>query len=98
AHVNFLIVDRWRAKTCEFAIQSDDDLVALISKEFDVLSAILGKSTQCYIQRALGALGIAISAYIRSGRTNEPSLQCLMFALLQSAHLTLSHLHEENPT
>ncbi|GMS97694.1 hypothetical protein PENTCL1PPCAC_19869, partial [Pristionchus entomophagus] len=69
-HRRLSIVERWRGKTCEFSIQSEDDLVSLISKEFDVLSAILGKSKQCYIQRALGALGIAISAYPLSGGTS----------------------------
>ncbi|GMS90795.1 hypothetical protein PENTCL1PPCAC_12970, partial [Pristionchus entomophagus] len=87
-----LILNLFPLQTCEFAIQSDDTFVSVISKGFDVMSAIHRNSNHPNIQRTLEALDIELSLYMRSENIKGTSIQSLMYGIIQSLQLTLLHL------
>ncbi|GMS91459.1 hypothetical protein PENTCL1PPCAC_13634, partial [Pristionchus entomophagus] len=86
------VVEEWKSKTCEFAIQSDDTLVSLISKGFDVISAIHKTSKHSNIKRTLESLDIELSIYLRSENIKDPSFRTLIYGFVESFRLTLQHL------
>ncbi|GMS91213.1 hypothetical protein PENTCL1PPCAC_13388, partial [Pristionchus entomophagus] len=89
------VIEEWKRQTCEFAIQSDDNLVSLISKSLDAMTTIHNTSTDRNIRRTLDALDIERSLFLRSEKTKEPSIRSLMYGIIESLHLTLLHLTSE---
>ncbi|GMS90311.1 hypothetical protein PENTCL1PPCAC_12486, partial [Pristionchus entomophagus] len=88
----FPIVEEWKTKICEYAIQSDDIFIPMISTAFDAMYTILKISKHCDIKRTLEALDFERSLYLRSGKTKETSVRSLMYGVIESLHLTLVHL------
>ncbi|GMT00108.1 hypothetical protein PENTCL1PPCAC_22282, partial [Pristionchus entomophagus] len=83
-----LFIGEWKIKTCKFAIQSDDSFISVISKGFDVMTAIHNGSDHSCIKRTLDALDIELSFYRRSNKSKEPSIQSLMYGFMESLRQT----------
>ncbi|GMT03022.1 hypothetical protein PENTCL1PPCAC_25196, partial [Pristionchus entomophagus] len=76
------IVEGWKRKICEFAIQSDDTLAPVISKGFDAVSTILKGSRLDVIHRALESLDLELDLYKRSENSKELSIRSMMVGFM----------------
>ncbi|GMR38117.1 hypothetical protein PMAYCL1PPCAC_08312, partial [Pristionchus mayeri] len=89
------IVAEWKRKACDFSEESTDSLVSVFSKCFEAGSAVLKKSDPCHIQRALASPDSEREICLRFEETNDPTIRFLMFGLIESLHLVLSHLTDK---
>ncbi|GMR35237.1 hypothetical protein PMAYCL1PPCAC_05433 [Pristionchus mayeri] len=89
-------VEEWKIKTCQFSNHSTEALAALFSRTFEGMSTVLRNPDHCHIQRALASIEFELSNSLRFEETGELSIRSLMFGLIESLHLTLTHLTEDS--
>ncbi|GMR34904.1 hypothetical protein PMAYCL1PPCAC_05099, partial [Pristionchus mayeri] len=82
-------------QTCQFSNHSTEALAALFSRTFEGMSTVLRNPDHCHIQRALASIEFELSNSLRFEETGELSIRSLMFGLIESLHLTLTHLTED---
>ncbi|GMT06836.1 hypothetical protein PENTCL1PPCAC_29010, partial [Pristionchus entomophagus] len=82
-------LEEWKGKTCEYEIQTDDAFAPLISKTFDVLSAMNKTPKQpVQIDRSLDVLDIELSNFLTKEDVKKPLLRSLMFGIIETFHMT----------
>ncbi|GMR43808.1 hypothetical protein PMAYCL1PPCAC_14003, partial [Pristionchus mayeri] len=79
----------------DFSVRENDTLNGLFMKIFDMNSVILKNSENRITQRALENLNGKRSKYQRFENTNEKSIRSVMYGIIESLHLTIVHLLEQ---
>ncbi|GMR44105.1 hypothetical protein PMAYCL1PPCAC_14300, partial [Pristionchus mayeri] len=92
AETNLSAVEEWKRKGCDVWIQSNDSFALLSMKVFDFLSAILKSSEPCDIQRTLESLRAERQICLKFEKKNDPSIQSLMFGIIETFEFAILHL------
>ncbi|GMS83285.1 hypothetical protein PENTCL1PPCAC_5460, partial [Pristionchus entomophagus] len=88
-------VEDLKKKITDFSFKSDDVLVSVISKAFDVSHMIMKGSNDSRIITALKSLASERSLCFQDENFIDPSLRSMTYGFLESFQLTLLHLYEE---
>ncbi|GMR55249.1 hypothetical protein PMAYCL1PPCAC_25444, partial [Pristionchus mayeri] len=72
-------IKEWKKKIREFSNKSNDEMVTVISRMFDVMSLILKNSEPGRIKRALTSLDFERVNCLKLEKSNELSIRSLMF-------------------
>ncbi|GMR31302.1 hypothetical protein PMAYCL1PPCAC_01497, partial [Pristionchus mayeri] len=86
--------EEWKRKTYDFSNKSSDDLTSVFARTFEGMSIILKEFEPCRIQRVLASIDLERKNCLRFEKSDEPSIRSLMFGIIESLHLTLTHLTE----
>ncbi|GMR57212.1 hypothetical protein PMAYCL1PPCAC_27407, partial [Pristionchus mayeri] len=65
------------------------------SRALEGMAIIMKDSEPCRIQRALRSLDLERSNCLKFENSKEPSLRSMMYGLIESLHLALTHLTRE---
>ncbi|GMS87372.1 hypothetical protein PENTCL1PPCAC_9547, partial [Pristionchus entomophagus] len=92
---SLVIVEEWQRKSSVLVGQSEDGIVSVLNKAFNVMAAFLNKkSTDKRIRLALAHLQVERSVNLQYENIGNDSTRDLMYGLIESLQLTLSELIE----